>query len=282
MLAGFWFVIMGLVVGILVGLTGLGGGALMTPLLIVGGLSTVVAIATDIAYSAITKVFASIIHIRDRNVDFKIVGILLSGSLPGLFTGYYFSKLILDNFGESGLNLILTFILSILLISLSLISITNEVVRIIVKIIEDHPDEVLEEFHHVDNDETEMNLQDLLLNRQTYAIILGAFAVGTLVQLTSVGAGVLVTILLLGFLPAKRVVGTELVHASVLVIISAILYSSNGFVEYNVLWKIVIGTIVGIVIGIRYSKRIPKDRFKLILLGVILVAGIIVLVEGFG
>ncbi|MHA2504656.1 MAG: sulfite exporter TauE/SafE family protein [Candidatus Kariarchaeaceae archaeon] len=279
MLPDIWFIFIGLVVGSLVGLTGLGGGTLMTPLLILSGLPTVIAIGTDLVYAAVTKTFASILHIRDKNVDFKIVAILLSGSVPGLFVGLYFSNVIIDTFGQEGLNAFLTIILSILLISLSIVSIVNEVVKVISRIIIDAPDEVFEEFETVDKQPGIMSIEDLLISRQTYSMILGAFVVGMLVQLTSVGSGVLITILLLNILPARRVVGTELVHASILVAISSIIYSSSGLVDFGVLWKIVLGALGGILIGIRYSKRIPKERFKIILLVVILLAGFIVLYE---
>ena len=126
-----WFVILGIIVGILVGLTGLGGGTLMTPLLILSGLPTVMAVGTDLVYSSVTKFFASFLYLKDKTIDFKIVILLLSGSIPGVLVGYYFSLIILSNFGESGFNLILITLLSILLISLSIVSLINELYKFV-------------------------------------------------------------------------------------------------------------------------------------------------------
>jgi len=256
----------------------------MTPLLILSGIPAIVAIGTDIVYAAFAKIFASLVHIKNRNVEYKIIAILLTGSIPGIFAGYYFSIFIGRNFGQDGLNIILTFILSALLISLSLISIINEIIKLLARSINEAPDEVQEEFEKLQEDQLveiqNMTFAQLILDRQTYSIILGAFIVGLLVQLTSVGSGVLITILLLNILPAKRVVGTELVHASVIVGISAIIYTSSGYVDYSVLWKILSGAIFGILIGVKFANRIPKEKFKTGLLAVILFAGIIVLYEG--
>ena len=83
------FVLLGFLIGTLVGMTGMGGGALMTPALIFFGIPASVAVGTDLLYATATKALSSLLHMRRRNIDQRLVGSLLGGSIPGSVLGGY-------------------------------------------------------------------------------------------------------------------------------------------------------------------------------------------------
>ena len=114
----YLFVTLGFVVGFLVGLTGIGGGALMTPSLIFLGVEPIVAVGTDLLYAFITKIFGSFFHKRNGNVNFNIALRLFLGSLPAIIFGTF----LLEVINKEVLNTYVTLILAFVLIFSSLIS----------------------------------------------------------------------------------------------------------------------------------------------------------------
>lgn len=229
----------GLVVGIIVGLTGIGGGALMTPILIVVfGIPPVTAVSTDLLYAAITKFGGSITYTRKKLVEWRVVLLLLSGSIPGaLFTLNYLE-------GLGGLEKIehlmnITLGVSLVLTSIAVFfrsKIRNAVVKL-----------------------KGTAFEKLGRRYRPYVTLLMGIVLGSLVTLSSVGAGALGTALLIVLYPRmsmQSIVGTDLVHAVVLTGIAGAGHYSMGNVDLWLLLYLVIGSLPGVFLGSHLGSKL--------------------------
>lgn len=274
------FIVIGTAVGFLVGLTGLGGGILMTPMLLLAGLPPVYAIGTDLVYATFTKLFASTLHLREKNVDLRVVRTLLFGSVPGVFIGFVFTVVLIERFGLGHLNDLLTLFLAILLILFSVVSLISMARNLLrnkgqVRIV---PNDVRVVFQDLwDQEADELRLMAQPRHSRRIGLVGGALLVGFLVQLTSVGSGVMITLLLLTIMPAKRVVGTELLHAFVLVALSSAIYLYLGFVNFVVLALIVAGSLPGTYLGVKFASYLPTNYLKAILMVLLFLVGLFLL-----
>ena len=238
-------ILFGLGVGVLVGTTGMGGGSLMTPLLIlVLGVKPVVAVGTDLAYAAVTKTVGGLKHFRLGTVQPSLAWWLAAGSCPGAIAGV----LVLERLHLQdelvpmiGAALLLTGGL-VLLRALSLGSAGER-------------------------DEVPMTGR-----RRVAAIVLGA-TVGFLLGITSAGSGTLIAIgLILGFrLSPRRVVGTDVYHAAVLLWVAALAHLFSGNIDFALAGTILLGSIPGVWIGSSLATRLPERGLRPAL-GIVLVS----------
>lgn len=247
------FIFSGFVVGLLVGLTGVGGGSLMTPLLVlVFKFPTAIAIGTDLLYAAITKSAGVISHSRLNNIEWKIVKNLMIGSIPASFFTTYYLKGI-DLYASKNVEII-NFFLGIALILTSFAVILQPFIlkKSRKKIIEDEK------------------------NTTILTISLGLL-LGVLVTLTSVGAGALgVTALILLYpsLSIKKVIGTDIAHAVPLTLFAGLGHLNLGTVNGFLLLSLLIGSIPGISLGSNLSAKIDEKWLRFILAIVLLIVGI--------
>ncbi len=249
-----FFIISGFGVGVLVGLTGVGGGALMTPLLIFGfGISPAIAVGTDLMFAAITKANGVWVHARQHSVDWRIVRWLLSGSVPAaLFTLLALRQVDLQT-GEA--QDVMTTILGLALI----VSAGALIFR----------RRLAQSDTGLAHDET---------GRKTrIATVLTGAVLGALVTLTSVGAGALGAAVLFWLYPrmkAVRVVGTDLAHAVPLATVAGLGHWQLGTVDWFLLGSLLIGSLPGIYIGSRLSARVPEVWLRSVLASLLLVIGV--------
>jgi uncharacterized membrane protein YfcA len=247
----------GFVIGAIVGLTGVGGGSLMTPLLVLlFGIHPATAVGTDLLYAAITKSGGTFVHAKKGHVDWHIVRLLASGSLPAaaitLFTLHHFAP-----GGLGGASTAITFALGIaLLLTAASLLFRNQLRRFSTR---HDPDTV----HH-----------------PAFTVITGAI-LGCLVSISSVGAGALgVTALFFLYpkLPAIRIVGSDLAHAVPLTLVAGIGHWMLGSVNWQLLASLLVGSLPGIYIGSHLSSRVPEKilrpmlAFMLVLVGGKLIA----------
>ncbi len=236
--------------GILVGLTGMGGGALMTPLLILMGVRPVVAVGTDLVYGFVTKVFGAVQHYRQANVNLDMVKRLAVGSLPGAAVGILFLAFLKGNNGAL-VDEIVRHALGFALI----------LVAVLIFFGRKAPDFIKRK-------------KDLLLSNR--ALIVTGAAVGFLVTVTSVGSGTIIVALLLvgSSLNAREVVGTDITHAILLLGLAGMGHFSLGTVDFTLVGQILVGSIPGVLLGARLASRVPLTALRAILAGVLLVSGL--------
>lgn len=249
----------GLLVGFLVGLTGVGGGSLMTPLLILlFGFAPVTAVGTDQLFASVTKSAGSAIHGMNRTVDWRVVLRLASGSVPAailtLLALYY-----LRVSGNSA-NTLVTKVLSVALGLTALSLILRPLILSLYK-----------------------RRVGVLSNRATARLtVLTGLILGILVSLTSVGAGALgVTALILLYpdLPIGRIVGSDIAHAVPLTLVAGIGHWLQGTVDLHLLGSLLVGSLPGIFIGSYLVPRIPEVYLRAVLALVLLVVAYRFLVQ---
>ena len=244
----------GLGVGLLVGITGIGGGSLMTPLLILaGGYSPVVAIGTDLAYGAITKTVGGVQCYRRNLVDMRLSWWLAAGSLPGSLVGVYAVDRLHGSYGDD----FEPYLLGAVAFALMLAAVGTLVRALFM------PDLVAKE-------RDSATLQRTRAKRGTVAI---GFVLGFILGMTSVGSGALIglVLILLYRLRPQRVVGTDVFHAAVLLWVAALAHIVGGNVDFGLMGTILIGSIPGILIGTSLLPRVPAAGLRPTL-GVVLLA----------
>ena len=248
------YVTSGFGVGLLVGMTGVGGGSLMTPLLILlFGVHPATAVGTDLLYAAATKAGGSAVHGWARSIHWPAVIRLGSGSIPtSIVTLVVLWQLHLDGAtARSLVNVVLCF--ALLLTAASLI----------------FRKAIMESFR--------WRLQQLDTETSARATVLVGAALGVLVSISSVGAGAVgVTALLLLYpqLPMARIVGSDIAHAVPLTLIAGIGHWAMGAVDWPLLGVLLTGSLPGIVIGSYFATRVPETALRLLLaVTLIVVAG---------
>src|ERR1700682_4707923 len=248
------YVASGFGVGLLVGMTGVGGGSLMTPLLILlFGIHPPTAVATDLLYASATKVGGSVVHSWARSIHWPAVTRLASGSIPAsLMTLLVLWQCNLQ--GEAGrslVNIVLCFALMLTAASLIFRKTILESLRWRMERLDARP-----------------------IARAT--VVVGGL-LGVLVSLSSVGAGAVgVTALLLLYpqLPMARIVGSDIAHAVPLTLVAGIGHWATGAVDWPLMGVLLVGSLPGIVIGSYCAHRVPEAALRLVLAAtLVLVAG---------
>ncbi|MEO5862978.1 MAG: sulfite exporter TauE/SafE family protein [Burkholderiales bacterium] len=246
----------GLLVGLIVGLTGVGGGSLMTPLLVLGfGISPATAVGTDLLYAALTKAGGTVAHQQKSNINWRIVGLLGAGSVPAAIITVY----VLHALGtqSKAFNSIITTTLGVALI-LTALSI------------------ILRGLFQKQDDGREF-LRTLAISRGTAinTVIVG-LTLGVLVTVSSVGAGALGTLALFLLYPrlsARQVVGTDIAHAVPLTLIGGLGHAALGTVDFTLLGSLLLGSLPGIWLGSHLSSHVPERILRSLLATMLFIIG---------
>jgi len=248
------YTVLGLLTGLLVGMTGMGGGSLMTPLLVfLFGVPPTTAIGTDIAHGAAFKTVSAVQHRRMGNVRARLAGWMFVGSAPTSLLGVWVAVELTQRYGddvESVMGQVLGGALlfgAIGLVAKSLVQAT-----------------ALEEVGW-----------KLTTRDKVAAVLIGVFG-GFVVGLTSVGSGVFfgLTLLVLFPLRAHKVVGTDIFHAAALLYVAGMGHWIAGHVDWALLGWLLLGSIPGVLVGGRLSLRIPEPALRLVLAAILGLAGI--------
>ncbi len=236
-----------LFIGVMVGLTGVGAGALMTPILIGGfGVTAAVAIATDLLFATVTKILGVVIHGRAGRVDWRTARSLWLGSIPGVLLG----SALLVGLVVTGAGQWLTWLIVVVVGVTSVTLLRRALVN-------------------PDRQPSEQGPAPRWLGPA------GGAGIGLGVSLTSVGAGVLGMALLVRLSPRdtapQRLVATDLLHAIPIALIAGVSYSFSGLVDWMLLVTLLMGSLPGVVVGSFLSKFIPSKVLNLTL-GLVLLA----------
>ena len=241
------FVGLGFLVGFLVGLTGVGGGALMTPSLVFLGVEPLTAVGTDLLYATITRIFGVFFHQKKGRIRYDIALRLFAGSVPAIILG----GMLLRWVDREVLNGYLTILLGAVLVASAVLSLLKG------------------------------EIQFPMRPRWIYVYLLG-FVVGLTVQFTSVGAGVIVSLTLMNAarLEPKDVVGVTITYGLALSAFSFINYASIGSVDYGIAALLILGTVPGVYLGTQVSRNADGEKLKKAINIVILLIGLFTLMSG--
>ncbi len=246
----------GFLVGLIVGITGVGGGSLMTPLLVLFfGIAPATAVGTDLLYASLNKMGGSWVHNKRGTVDWHIVKLLAMGSLPAaLLSLWAVHALQMD---EKTLKSLITGVLSIALVLTALALLLKPHVQ---KLGRSKDGAIFElHAHHLKG-----------------ATVLTGALLGLLVSLSSVGAGALGMVVLLFLYPrhsAAKLVGTDIAHAVPLTLVAGLGHVALGTVNFSLLGALLLGSLPGIWLGSHISSRIPERVLRPMLAGMLMLIG---------
>jgi len=235
----------GFAVGALVGMTGVGGGSLMTPVLILlFGVHPATAVGTDLLYAAATKTGGSLVHGFARSIEWHVVRRLATGSVPATIV----TLAALSHFnlsGEAARNLI-TLVLSVALFATAIVLVfgTSIVAAYRARVVELDPQRTA-----------------------TNTVLVGT-VLGVLVSISSVGAGaigVIALIMLYPHLPMAKIVGSDIAHAVPLTLIAGTGHWMMGSVDWHIMGSLLVGSLPGIFVGSYFAVRVPERTLRLVL-----------------
>ena len=255
----------GLGVGVLVGMTGIGGGSLMTPLLIlVFGVKPVTAVGTDLAYGAVTKTVGGYRHFRQGTVDMSLSTWMAVGSVPSAVGGVYVLDVLERRYGEDFDELLIA-ILAITLLFTGVMTLARAL--------------FLKRLHDKERDSVEMTRRN-----KAGAAFLGAI-VGFVLGVTSAGSGALIAVglILLFRLVPTRVVGTDVFLAAILLWAAATAHLVSGNIDFGLAANILVGSLPGVWVGTNLSVKVPTATLRTTLALVLIGSGLGLLSKaGFG
>lgn len=243
----------GLVAGLMVGLTGMGGAALVTPMLVlVFGVSPAAAVSSDVVAAAVMKPVGAWVHIRNHTVHWGLVGWLSAGSIPGVLVGtWVFSKVLASSGADETIR---SWIGGVLLVALGAMFAKQWLAR---------RQKARGRTIKMTGTETPVKVVP--------TVLLGFF-VGSIVGMTSVGSGsLIVTILLLlyPFLRPSVLVGTDITQAVPMLLAGAIAHAGLGDISIAVVVSLLIGQIPGVILGARLSSRYDGHLLRWLLIGIL-------------
>lgn len=243
-------ILVGFIVGILIGMSGVGGGVLLLPILIFGlRVPALVAVGSDALFNFFTKIPASLLHLKKGTVRRKVVLALATGSLPGSFCGVKLLMYIRHLYGDGVNNFIKTAVGVLLIVIPTLL------------LFQKHIEEKI------------ANRPPTMKSFAGMALI--GLVAGFLVGMTSVGSGSIIMMLLLLFYsyPPKVNVGTDIVHAVLLTGMTGLLHFRLGNVDPGLVISLLIGSIPGGLVGSHLATRVPMLWLRRILCFLLLVTG---------
>jgi uncharacterized protein len=246
----------GLLVGALVGLTGVGGGSLLTPLLILlFGVNPVTAVGTDLLYGAITKTAGGYKHYRQHTVDVPLAWWMAIGSVPAAIVGVLTLELLEGSLGDSFDDLLVSAVAGAVLFA-GVAVLARAVFAS--KLAAGERDSV-----------------PLYTRHKVAAVAVGGF-VGFVLGVTSVGSGALIGVaLILAFrLAPHRIVGTDVFHAAILLWAAAAAHAISGNVDIVLAANLLLGSIPGVWVGSHASVRLPVGALRAVLATVLVASGL--------
>ncbi len=252
------YVFSGLIVGLLVGLTGVGGGSLMTPLLVfVFNVSPVNAVGTDLLFASITKSWGVVLHQKLGHIEWRVVGLLAAGSVPTAFV----TVRMLEHFSKTqdmaSINTLITTSIGVALILTSFVLLFKS---------------------RIQQWGDAIRAQHPPKPRQTAAAtVIAGVILGVLVTMTSVGAGALgATLLFLLYqrMASAKIVGTDIAHAVPLTAVAGLGHLHMGTVDFALLSNLLIGSLPGIYLGSRLSSNLPEHVMRPVLASMLMLIGV--------
>ena len=257
----------GLLVGFLVGLTGVGGGSLMTPFLVaVMGIPAPTAVGTDLTFATLTKLTGSLQHYRQQSVNLEVAVFLGLGSIPAGLLGVATLEWIKGSYDPEMVQSIMITIIACTLVLVGASLIFRNLL----------PDRWTKPKPGVWDGKTRMSNR-----RRFYTVIFGAMG-GYLVGLTSIGSGSVMAVILLILYPMAPaiIVGTDIAHATVLSFVVGLAHMTQGNVDFGLAGSLLLGGVPGVLVGSRLAPWVPGKPLKMILAAMLIFVGLRLLLAG--
>lgn len=247
--------VVGLVVGVFIGISGVGGGSIMTPaLILIMGVNPLVAVGTDLLYSVPTKIFGAALHARQRTVDWHVVNKLLLGGIPGAIVGLVLLYALRHDLNVAAMSVFVKRAVGVALF----VSAAALAYSIIAR-------------RRARFDTTRYDLRG-----RTPIIALCGAAVGFFVAVTSIGSGAMTMPLLLLIVPfvgIRNLVGSDIAYAAFLIPLAAFGQIALGNVNYSIVFALLAGSLPGVYIGSRLCKYLPEVWLRPAVATVLVIAG---------
>lgn len=249
----------GALVGFAVGLTGVGGGSLMTPLLLMFGYPAPIAIGTDLLYAGITKSSGVVFHHRQQSVNWRIVILMAAGSIPA---SLLLNLVVLnDEFRETEFyDTLLTTTLGVMLLLTATVIFFKGAIQ-----------------KRITGSSSQKTLLGKIRHKTIMACVVLGVVLGICVTLSSVGAGAIgaaVLFILYPKIKTVNIVGTDIAHAVPLTLVAGLGYLYNGLVDFKLLGALLCGSLPGIYFGSRMGSRLSDKLLRNILVVALLALGI--------
>ncbi|MDQ3236590.1 MAG: sulfite exporter TauE/SafE family protein [Actinomycetota bacterium] len=251
----------GLLIGFLVGLTGVGGGSLMTPFLVaVVGVPPATAVGTDMVYATFTKLTGSVQHYRQRSVNLEVAIFLGLGSIPAGLLGVATLEWMKHAFDAERLKSVMITIIALTLVLVGASLIYREY--------------LMPSRNDAPRPGTWDGKSRMSRRRRGYTVLFGATG-GYLVGLTSIGSGSVMAVILLLLYPIAPavIVGTDIAHATVLSLVVGIAHITQGNVNFGLAGTLLLGSVPGVLIGARVAPWLPGKPLKAILAVMLIFVG---------
>jgi uncharacterized membrane protein YfcA len=249
------YIISGLIVGFIVGMTGVGGGSLMTPILLHFGITPSAAVGTDLLYAAITKSGGVYVHNKKRNIDWHVTGWLALGSLPASAVTLLVMHRI--GFNSAGMNGFIKIMLGYALIFTALaIIFKNKLLQF--------------------SQRNDVWIARLSKRDQAIATCFTGIILGVIVTITSIGAGAVGTVALFLLYPlfsTTRLVGTEIAHAVPLTLIAGLGHAGFGNLDLQLLGNLLLGSLPGIYVGSHLANNVADHYLRPALAAMLAIVG---------
>lgn len=249
---GIGIIVMGLLIGFMVGLSGVGGAALLTPILILLGVNPAIAVGTDLFYNSVTKLFGSFQHWKQKSINWQLTKYLAIGSIPSAVLAVGILQLF-DSFFQNQ-EVIIKHALGYVLIIVAIATLFKTFMK--------------DKYHS-----NPIQLKPLH-EKRTVTILIGV-VLGFIVGLTSIGSGSLFALAMLFLYKLRPVelVGTDIAHAFLLVTAAGFMHASIGNIDYFLAFNLLIGSIPGVIIGSTFSSKLPAKPLRTIVAVMILFSG---------
>ncbi len=244
------FVMLGLVVGVLVGMTGVGAGSLVTPALALSGVPPAIAVGTDVAYAAVSKSFGAVVHGMQRTLDWRVAGLLAAGSVPA-------AALTIGALAATGAHAKSGLITAALAVALILTALALLVGRARIASVA-------------------LRYEARIAPNAVALTVAAGAMLGVVVTVSSIGAGALGAVLLVALhpsMPAARIAGVDIAHAVPLTLVAGLGHLWLGTVNFTLVGNLLLGSVPGIVIGSLMAGGLPDALVRRLLAFVLLYAG---------
>jgi uncharacterized protein len=250
--------IIGFLIGLLIGLTGMGGGSLMTPIMIlILGVKPTSAVGTDLFYGAVTKIFGASVHSHQKTVNHPIALHLALGSVPMSLLGVALIEWLKIHYGVW----VETFVTKAIGATLIFVAVSL----------------FFKTFLFNKAKEWSPFIYPIFGVRQRIGVIATGALVGFLVGLTSVGSGTIIVSTLFFLFPnlsSRTIVGTDVFHGALLVTVAGLAHYHAGNIQFLLAANLLLGSIPGVLLGSKLSIHLPESLFRPVLASVLMVSGI--------